>query len=45
VALPGDESPADIALRVMETHKLPDHGKVVIHRGVILQKMRNIFIR
>lgn len=33
VALPGDESPAGIALRVNETHKPPDHDKVVILQG------------
>ena len=33
VTLPGVKTPADIALRVIETCKLPHHDKVVIPRS------------
>ena len=36
VALPGDESPASMALWVVETHKPPNHDKVALDREIVI---------
>ena len=36
-SLPGDTSPAGLALGVTKTHKLPDHYKVAIQRGYLFR--------
>ena len=33
MALTGDEAPASLALRVAETHKPPNHGKITLTGG------------